>query len=210
MHDQIDYAPLGIHRRQFTDTPDQQQAVRDHCLSMGTRMNRSAVTPSEWLWLEAACNARPHGRYLEIGVYRHVSTCAFIRAMMAPGNDATLTTCDLEYRFPRVAAKYPDILARWTKLTGSSLDVLPTLDAAEPFDVIFVDGLHSDLGVRSDTTQARRLLAPGGVIIWHDANSPHTVRVVLEQMAPESMDFMSSNPDHCKGFLVYPKGWPDA
>ncbi len=36
------------------------------------------------------------------------------------------------------------------------------------FKFIFIDGDHSLEGVRIDTEVAVRLLAPGGIIAWHD------------------------------------------
>lgn len=47
-----------------------------------------------------------------------------------------------------------------------SFDLTPSdLPAA---DVVFIDGDHSWAGVLNDTALARRLVRPGGIIIWHD------------------------------------------
>lgn len=35
-------------------------------------------------------------------------------------------------------------------------------------DLVFVDGAHHYDAVISDTTQALQMLAPGGVVLWHD------------------------------------------
>ena len=37
-----------------------------------------------------------------------------------------------------------------------------------PFDLVFIDGCHSEAYVRSDSENAMKQLAPGGVILWHD------------------------------------------
>jgi predicted O-methyltransferase YrrM len=39
-------------------------------------------------------------------------------------------------------------------------------------DLIFIDGSHAYSYVRSDTEKALRMLAPGGVIVWHDYRGP--------------------------------------
>lgn len=52
----------------------------------------------------------------------------------------------------------------------------------QKMDLIFVDGDHSYELVKNDTTKAFEMLAPGGVIIWHDyaAKSPGVVKFFKE------------------------------
>jgi predicted O-methyltransferase YrrM len=54
-----------------------------------------------------------------------------------------------------------------TQLFGDSkaLDVTPFRGR---FDLIFIDGSHAYSYVLSDTRKAFEMLAPGGIIIWHD------------------------------------------
>lgn len=54
-----------------------------------------------------------------------------------------------------------------TQLLGDSkaLDETPHLGR---FDLIFVDGSHAYSYVKSDTEKALRMLAPGGLLLWHD------------------------------------------
>ena len=52
-----------------------------------------------------------------------------------------------------------------------------------PFDLIFIDGCHSDPYVRSDSKNAMEQLAPGGVIIWHDYGAYADVSNVLDEIA---------------------------
>ncbi|MGR4864398.1 O-methyltransferase [Caulobacter sp. LARHSG274] len=42
----------------------------------------------------------------------------------------------------------------------------------EAFDLIFVDGAHTESYVRSDTQKALAMLAPGGWLVWHDYVGP--------------------------------------
>ncbi|MEX2608377.1 MAG: class I SAM-dependent methyltransferase [Gemmatimonadota bacterium] len=40
-------------------------------------------------------------------------------------------------------------------------------------DLVFVDGSHAASYVRSDTEKALELVAPGGLVLWHDYRGPH-------------------------------------
>jgi predicted O-methyltransferase YrrM len=54
-----------------------------------------------------------------------------------------------------------------TQLYGDS-KALDETEHAGRFDLIFVDGSHAYSYVRSDSEKAFRMLAPGGIILWHD------------------------------------------
>ena len=54
-----------------------------------------------------------------------------------------------------------------TQLYGDS-KALDDAEYAGRFDLIFVDGSHAYSYVRSDSEKAFRMLAPGGIILWHD------------------------------------------
>lgn len=43
---------------------------------------------------------------------------------------------------------------------------------AGPFGCVFVDGAHDADSVERDTRLALRLVAPGGVVAWHDMDEP--------------------------------------
>jgi predicted O-methyltransferase YrrM len=47
------------------------------------------------------------------------------------------------------------------------------------FDCIYIDGNHSYAEVIKDTERALNLIAPGGVIIWHDVNNAKEVTDAL-------------------------------
>ena len=55
-------------------------------------------------------------------------------------------------------------------LTGDSRQTIPTL--AEPFDLILVDGDHSEEGGRADLENVWPICAPGGCIAFHDITHP--------------------------------------
>lgn len=55
-------------------------------------------------------------------------------------------------------------------LDGDSTVLIPTL--RETFDLILVDGDHSEQGAAIDLSNVRGLLAPGGRILFHDICHP--------------------------------------
>jgi len=61
----------------------------------------------------------------------------------------------------------------WSKLGG-------------PFNLIFIDGCHTENYVESDTRNALQQLAPGGIIVWHDYGMIAEVSQVVDRYARES------------------------
>lgn len=55
-----------------------------------------------------------------------------------------------------------------------------------PFDLVFIDGCHSEAYVQSDSRNAIKQLAPGGVIVWHDYGMIADVSNVVDQVAHEN------------------------
>jgi predicted O-methyltransferase YrrM len=54
-----------------------------------------------------------------------------------------------------------------------------------PFDLIFIDGNHSEAYVRSDSQNALKHLSQGGVIVWHDYAMIPAVSKVVDHLAHE-------------------------
>ncbi len=54
-----------------------------------------------------------------------------------------------------------------------------------PFDLVFIDGCHSEAYVRSDSQNAINHLAPKGVIVWHDYGMITAVSNVVDRLASE-------------------------
>jgi predicted O-methyltransferase YrrM len=57
-----------------------------------------------------------------------------------------------------------------------------------PFELIFIDGCHSEEYVRSDTDNALRQLTAGGVIVWHDYGMIPAVSRVVDELAGRRAD----------------------
>jgi len=54
-----------------------------------------------------------------------------------------------------------------------------------PFDLVFIDGCHSEPYVLSDSRNAIDHLAPGGVLVWHDYGMIPAVSRVIDRLARE-------------------------
>jgi len=92
---------------------------------------------------------------LEIGTGLGVST----RALATTAR--TVVTVDIDEWVHRTI--WPDLPANvWTM---TSVD-----DLSPGFDLVFIDGDHSEAALRADVATAERLLAPGGTIVVHDAH----------------------------------------
>lgn len=105
----------------------------------------------------------------EFGTFTGRSTYYFTQATP----DTKVTTLDLP---PGPGRTIPDVGAyfrgsdREDRITQLFVDS-QSFDPApyrQTMDLIFVDGDHSYAGVKNDTEKAFEMLAPGGVILWHD------------------------------------------
>lgn len=87
------------------------------------------------------------------------------------------------------------------KITLKSIDskLFDESTISEKFDLIFVDGGHSYSYVKNDTEKAFKLLAPGGVIVWDDADSISDVARYLNDLSKTKEIFHISNTK----FAVY-------
>lgn len=120
----------------------------------------------------------------EIGTFRGRTTLNF--AINSPP-ECRIYTLDLPLQdrvFAQSAAHRADALIMEKSVTGIDYRSRPerskieqlfgnslTFDFAPYYgrmDLVFVDGAHHYDAVISDTTQALKMLAPGGVVLWHD------------------------------------------
>ena len=72
-----------------------------------------------------------------------------------------------ESAFTRFRYSGTDVEHKVEQFFGDSkqLDTAPYRDS---MDLIFIDGSHALSYVQSDTQKAMEMLAPGGIILWHD------------------------------------------
>lgn len=84
-------------------------------------------------------------------------------------------------RFEKFRSTHPEQINRIRQLLGDSA----TFDYA-PYEkscsLIFVDGSHSYEYALSDTLAARRMVEPGGIIVWHDYGIWGGVTQALEEI----------------------------
>jgi predicted O-methyltransferase YrrM len=99
-------------------------------------------------------------------------------SLIFPGVELNLTPRDQlgrQYQGHRLSARIRQVYGDSAKLDWSTF--------GGPFDMIFIDGCHSEAYVRSDSQNALNHLAPGGVIVWHDYCAIPEVSKVVDQFA---------------------------
>lgn len=107
-------------------------------------------------------------RILEIGTSDGTSLLAFLKA--AQETDGHVVSVDYQdVPFAQALVDRYEVRSRWTFMKGDSHEILPRLVAqGERFDVILVDGDHSETGARQDIADVEKMLIPGGVLFTHD------------------------------------------
>jgi predicted O-methyltransferase YrrM len=83
-----------------------------------------------------------------------------------------------QYRGQAVSRRITQVYGDSAKLNWSAL--------GGPFDLVFIDGCHSEAYVRSDSQNALKHLAARGVIVWHDYGMIPEVSSVIDQLASEN------------------------
>jgi predicted O-methyltransferase YrrM len=109
---------------------------------------------------------------VEIGRYRGGSTFLIASAL----EHGTLHSYDIDVRQGRAGAELDrqlvDALERYGLVDRVRLHVADSRTAEPPpdeIDVLFIDGDHSEEGVRADVERWSRLVRPGGHMLLHDA-----------------------------------------
>lgn len=121
------------------------------------------VSPGQGKFLELTARLAGARRILEIGTLGGFSTGWLARALPAGGS---LVTCEYEPRHAAVARKNLDRAGVGHLVdirVGAALDILPTLDPADPFDLVFIDADKENNPAYLEW--AIRLSRPGTVII---------------------------------------------
>jgi len=114
------------------------------------------------------------GTVLEIGVRGGVSTAAFLLS------EATeVFSVDIDVRCADLYKGHP----KWTFIYSDSQDHVSVKSAIpDKLDVLFIDGLHSYEGLKSDLTNYHGLVVPGGLILVHDVSQHNAACVTQEQI----------------------------
>lgn len=125
----------------------------------------------DMLFLLNLAKGRQAKRILEVGTFRARTTCAL--QMNCP--EAVIVSYDIQV----LDSPYRQALSNCPKVSlrhASFAESAEALRQEAPFDLIFVDGSHRVEDVITDSRIALAVLAPGGIIVWHDyrPNDYHT------------------------------------
>jgi predicted O-methyltransferase YrrM len=175
-------------------------AVSGLPIDMGTVTYRPGnVTPFELFCLRAIAQLTSPARIFEFGTFDGATTLALAEAARgaqvwtldlpdeteAPGAMAPVDLEKENRRTAGVGSRFAGATAgaRITQLFGDSR-VFDYSTYRGVMDLIFVDASHEEQFVRSDTDNALAMLAPGGVVIWHDYTAGWPgVRTVIDELA---------------------------
>jgi len=168
------------------------------------RKTGTSISVEEACHLGAIAKCTKAARVLEIGTYDG-NTALVLAANLAP--EGQVITVDLPPSFDmekQDSLMYPDVELNLTprdqlgrQFQGHRLSAgirqvygdsakLDWGTLGDPFDLIFIDGCHSEAYVRADSQNALDHLAPRGVILWHDYGAFVEVSNVVDRLARES------------------------
>lgn len=109
--------------------------------------------------------AKDKKNILEIGT-KYGRTAVLLAMSCHPLGKVTSVDINQKYATQTMAVVPPEIRQKITLIESDSKKVDYT--TMGPFDMVFIDGDHSFNGVRMDTLNALKNLAPGAAIYWHD------------------------------------------
>ena len=118
---------------------------------------------ADMLFLLNLAKGRKARRILEVGTYRARTTYAFY--LNCP--EAEITSYDIQ----NLKSKYRDMLMLEPRVSlrlESFQEAEEKLKREKQYDFIFIDGSHKVDDVVRDSLLAFKIVANGGVIIWHD------------------------------------------
>jgi len=123
-------------------------------------------------------------RILEIGTYRARTTHAL--HLNCPATE--IVSYDIQVfdsPFRQALASAPEVQLRHASFIGSAA----TLRKEPKFDLIFVDGSHEFQHALEDSRLSLELVAPEGIIVWHDYRPNDSYRNELR--VPEALKIIS-------------------
>lgn len=125
-------------------------------------MNRTEV-------IQRIINKKKACSYLEIGVYNGKNFFK-IKAWKKIAVDPHFQF-EKRKRFKWILKNFYNIGAKYHETTSDNY--FANTKFSKPFDVIFIDGLHTYAQSLNDVMNSLNILADNGVIIMHDCNPPH-------------------------------------
>jgi predicted O-methyltransferase YrrM len=146
---------------------------------------------ADMLFLLNLAKGRKASRILEVGTYRARTTYAFY--LNCP--EAEITSYDIQ----NLNSKYRDMLMREPRVSlrlESFQEAEEKLKREKQYDFIFIDGSHKVEDVVRDSLLAFKIVANGGVIIWHDYRKNGYLTELLK--VPEGLARLSQK-EHIRG-----------
>lgn len=136
--------------------------------------------------LVLATNSDPNGCVVTVDLppefdpAKHQNSLAF---STEPINLTERTDLGIQLRQHQAASRIKQVYGDSGSLDWSQL--------GGPFNLIFIDGCHTEKYVESDTQNALKQLSPGGIIVWHDYGAIADVSSVVDSFAEKmpSMKF---------------------
>lgn len=126
-------------------------------------------------------------RYLEIGVQNPIQNfdqiiCEY-KVSVDPDPNAHATFCMTSDEFFK---NVPEKIEREKLDVTSISDLTPQYikGSAIPFDLIFIDGLHTAEQVKKDFENALKALSPNGFIVLHDCNPLKEEHTIVPRPTP--------------------------
>lgn len=135
-----------------------------------------ATSAETYIWYAGLAALLRPSRILEIGTFDGVSTAALYSGAKVFGHQPQFFCVDLSIRAEKIRNNFramgvggKDLAENFIFCEGDSRKVLPEIAKfGMKFDLILIDGCHDERFVREDWKNAKKLLAPRGVVIFHD------------------------------------------
>lgn len=145
---------------------------------LGFDLQHTHLQPQEATLLYAIVHAMTPRHLFEVGSFQGGSARIIAQALIDAGQPPTPSTFFMIDPEPRISPLHATFLAdKATIIAATSpaaYQTLPTV--AEGFDFAFIDGDHAEAAVHADLVSALPLLAPGAIVLCHDAAYAQTKR----------------------------------
>ncbi len=171
-----------------------QSQIRDLCLTeiFGTDIEKISIpfgsteettskpNQAELLYVSVIAKYLKARNIFEFGTYIGRTSYYLTYA----SEESIVTTLDLPLERASKTGNYLGTYFQGTDREGRIRQILcdsrefDTVPFRKKMDFIFVDGDHSYEGVKNETEKAFDMLAPGGIVIWHDYNARPDVGIV--------------------------------
>lgn len=141
------------------------------CNRLGFALEHTHLQPQEATLLYAIVHAAKPRHLFEVGSFQGGSARIIAEALIDAGQPTTPASFFMIDPEPRLAPLHASFLeGRATIIPAGSPAAYRRLPRVEPgFEFAFIDGDHAEDAVLADLVAARPLLAPGAIVLCHDA-----------------------------------------